>query len=283
MTRPTSSLVLPFLLALAATTDAGCAAYGRGPGAGGTSGGHAGGTSTGGNGGAPGESDGGGSVVGLPPLVKGDLVPFSYVYDDSNPNAANFVDHTCFSYDPALATNGRTPYPMEKKDFGTGDGHFVDHCPTEGVVATCDDRKMLQSVRYFYGGKGAADLNWWEKTRCVATKGTFTWSIPVPTVPKPPLDRGPFVIACDFRVKPPEHGGECQELLPTADKDAQSLLKTICDQNKLVIERCPTDGMKGRCEWPTKSLIYYEYDVAQTALTMKRLMCEKTGGAWSEP
>ena len=91
------------------------------------------------------------------------------------------------------------------------------------------------------------------------------------------------MIACDFRVKPPERGGECQELLPTADKDAQSLLKTICDQNKLVIERCPTDGMKGRCEWPTRSLIYYEYDVEQTARTMKRLMCEKTGGAWSEP
>ena len=82
---------------------------------------------------------------------------FSYVYDDSDHNAASFLDHTCFSYDPALARGGRTPYPTEKKDFPTSDGHFVDHCPTEGVVAACDDWEKLQSVRYFYEGKGAAD------------------------------------------------------------------------------------------------------------------------------
>ena len=49
-------------------------------------------------------------------------------------------DHICFSYDPAWVPAGSPPMGYLKKDYSEHNGQFVDHCPTENVIATCDRR-----------------------------------------------------------------------------------------------------------------------------------------------
>jgi hypothetical protein len=73
-------------------------------------------------------------------------------------------DHQCMTYDPTQPSDPN-PFPSSKEEVEQDlrnhrvRGHFVDHCPTENVVATCDHRRSRQVMTYYCKGKTAGDLH----------------------------------------------------------------------------------------------------------------------------
>jgi hypothetical protein len=151
---------------------------------------------------------------GTNPLSRrAELVPFSIDFDRRQDHENGYE---CLAYDPKLGPQDSAWSMTFKKDFPTTGkpGHFVDHCPTEEVVATCDQRQTTGKMTFFYRGKDEPHLAWWATGKPMVpgqmitavcpkegpTAGLFKWVVPPAAVPKPPpTDPGPWVFGCDMR------------------------------------------------------------------------------------
>jgi hypothetical protein len=209
---------------------------------------------------------------GTPPKV--DLVPFSFLFDGKAtiPNGAD--DHTCLSYDPALAPPDRPAVPLTKTGLTPDRGHFVDHCPSENLVATCDQNALLQRKTFFYRGRPEPMFAVDQNVLCAKGSGKWTWLV-APGIPKPPPDPGPFSSACNLPT-----AQMCIEILPAADQTAQMMWGGWCKRKEATaVAHCPTQGMTGRCDAPqVQNVTIYHYERDTTAA---RTLC--LPGAWSAP
>jgi hypothetical protein len=209
-------------------------------------------------------------------------VPYSFLFDARS----NDRNHSCESFDPsrpsALKNAPQYPYLKPFKDLvRANDGQFVDACPKQDLVAICDTSEADLKTLFFYKGFDPVAL---EAHRTFCPK--WTWVIPPAAVPKPPPDTDTLALACDPRPKDkPETSwttmaAGCIELRPDADP---SLLKVVSGtpfcKGPALVQRCPTQGMTGRCD-AGKGGIHFYY--GQQAATGK-LLCLNVKGAWSAP
>jgi hypothetical protein len=190
-------------------------------------------------------------------------------------------DHQCITYDPTQPSDP-SPFPAAKEEYDPTNhpwhGHFVDRCPTENVVATCDHRRSRQMMTFYYKGKMPGDLHSTQKLYCVNSifNGVWTWVVPPDPVAKP-TPNGPMAFACDSH----QNSFQCQTF--RADMPVQKLTeqKALCPilQAK-VVDHCPSEGLMGRCEDPSTGITTYHY------LPNSDLFwgpCEKQGGKWTAP
>ena len=200
---------------------------------------------------------------------------FSYLYDGH----ADLNSHTCFTTDPAWAPRGPIPLGYPKKGFGHHDGQFVDHCPTEGLVATCDTRSFAPAIFSYYREVPEAVLAIAERS-CAA--GKWTRLVPAAPTPKIQPDTGTYAAVCN---RPAAH--QCIEVRPDATPDQLLWVKGQCALDRASgaapasgpLPRCPTQGASGRCE--NQGNISYYYD--PTAIITFRYLCSGPGAMWSAP
>ena len=92
-------------------------------------------------------------------------VAFNFLCNDQTKDH----DHMCFSFDPKWVPAGGPPMAFLKKDYSLNDGQFVDHCPTQNLVATCDRRAYAPALESYYKGMSEAMLNL-RKSGCAGAK-----------------------------------------------------------------------------------------------------------------
>jgi hypothetical protein len=244
--------------------------------------------SPGGNGGGPmPKAPGGGArshgTEGTPPVLNGvpfTPVGFSFMWDEP---VSRDQDHQCITYDPTQPSDP-TPFPSSKEQMETDlknhrmNGHFVDHCPTENVVARCDHRRTRQIVTFYYKGKMPGDLHLMKSAYCEnnAFRGVWTWVVQPDPVPKP-TPNGPTAFACDNH----QTAFQCQTFRADMDPKKLAEQKMVCPmmQGKPV-DHCPSEGLIGRCEDPTTGTSTYRYLPDQGLFWST---CEKQGGKWTAP
>lgn len=214
---------------------------------------------------------GSGSSNGDPLVIKDTMTQrppgFSYAFPDSAANLA----HSCFTYDPSWTPHGE--YKKESLDPNTG--KFVEHCPSDGVIATCDLRPDgLPSMQWWYAGATDAALDL-RKQICTAGGGKWTRATTDAAAPKA-QDVGAVAVVCDGHT---EAEKKCQEILPNADPKAIQTFKSMCNL-KPEPPRCPP-GAAVRCDHKDNLTYWYVND--KDTLTMLRASCEQTGGKWATP
>lgn len=256
------------------------------PGTPGPGGPMAGGPGGGGGGASPkqpgGGSPGNGGPGVLPPVVGEPFTPigFSFMYDEPVNHEG---DHQCFTYDPSQPSDP-TPFPSRKADWVHPEnqaihGHLVDHCPTENVVAKCDQRRSRQLVTFYYRGKSGGDLVFQQKQFCPTPlfRGVWTWVVQPDPVPKPPADHGTPAFACDRQ----KIENTCYSIRVGGDARAIDEQKAMCPmlQGK-VVDHCPAEGVFGRCEDPSKGVTVFRYGAM---FDLARKDCEKSGFSWTAP
>jgi hypothetical protein len=91
--------------------------------------------------------------------------------------------HMCLSYNPADVPSGQSPFAMSKEQYARPQvqGTFVDRCPTEGLVATCDHRTNKFSgpnddTESYYGVTDP--LSTVLQGRCLQAHGAWSWAVP---------------------------------------------------------------------------------------------------------
>jgi len=273
----------------------------KGPPAGGPGGGQSSAVGATGAPGVPSGGDGTDLIVmrnGVPqvPGAADPKIPLVRFGADQRP-----TKHMCFTYDPADAPPGQQAWPVYKKDFAPpSSAGFVERCPTEGVVASCDFRKHTQSpwpndfVQYFYAGADEGMLLAQEPLCSRVMHGTWTRTAALAAAPKPPPE-GPVAFGCDARKvnqtctawKPTGPNAMGQSLIPPAQLPAFiAQQKQACSQDprQSVLDRCPAAGLTGRCELPSLlGTIEYTYVTDKTAQQGAQGSCRVRGGAWSAP
>ncbi|HEY3819937.1 MAG TPA: TRL domain-containing protein [Polyangiaceae bacterium] len=240
----------------------------------------------GGGGGGPPKGPGAGGPSsdrggGEPPRVAGvpfTPVGFSFMWDEP---VTHDQDHQCITYDPTQPSDPN-PFPAAKEEFDPKNhawrGHFVDRCPTENVIATCDHRRSRQMMTFYYKGKTPGDLHVAQKVYCALPifRGVWTWVVPPEPVAKPPASNGPIAFACDN-----QNTLQCQTFRPDMDPKKLDEQKRLCTmmQGK-VADHCPSAGLTGRCEEPATGVTTYRY---QSNADLLWPTCDKNGGKWSAP
>jgi len=209
-------------------------------------------------------------------------VGFSFMWDEP---VTGDQDHQCITYDPTQPSDP-TPFPSAKEEYDPKNhpihGHFVDRCPTENVVATCDHRRSRQIMTYYYKGKTQGDLHVTQKVYCTNAmfRGVWTWVVPPEPIAKPPASNGPVVFACDNS----QNAFKCQTFRSDMDPKKVQEQKVFCTtvmQGKAA-DHCPSAGLTGRCEDPVTGITtYYYMPTSTTELLWPG--CEKQGGKWSAP
>lgn len=187
----------------------------------------------------------------------------------------------CFSFDPSWVPPNAPPMGYLKKDFSVQLGQFVDHCPTENVIATCDFRGKLPRMDWYYQGMTEANVAL-RKQLCV---GKYVRVAAAPSaIAKLQLDTTRTVLgACDLRNAPEGNGrGTCVEYRADSPPHWFDTAKQMCTS---MIARCPIPGATGRCDLRGVLTYYYLSDrpnVAEMNVGF-RAACESTSGTWSQP
>lgn len=241
----------------------------------------------GGSGTPPAQGGGGTRPVGTqipPPVVDPDSwkpVGFSFISDEA---VTADGDHYCMTYDPTQPSDPN-PFPSSKEEIEQNlkgnrlRGHFVDRCPTENVVATCDHRRSRQVMTWYYKGKTPGDLHFTQKAFCASPmfRGAWTWVVQPDPVAKP-TSTGPVAFACDNH----QVTFQCQTFRPDMDPKKLQEQKAGCPilQGK-VVDHCPVEGLAGRCEDPATGVATYYYMAVAAELAWPA--CDKHGGKWSAP
>jgi len=220
-------------------------------------------------------------AVGVPFKAVG----FSFMYDEP---VTHDGDHQCITYDPTQPSDP-SPFPAAKEEYDPektrgssrfNQGHFVDRCPTENVVATCDHRRSRQMMTFYYKGKTPGDLHVTKKFYCENSmfRGVWTWVVPPESVAKPPASNGPLAFACDN-----QNQFRCQTFRSDTDPKKVQEQKALCTmmQGKAV-DHCPSTGLTGRCEEPATGIATYYYMPSSTTELLWP-GCDKQGGKWSAP
>jgi hypothetical protein len=216
--------------------------------------------------------------------LPGSFTPVGYSFQSDEP-VNHEGDHQCVTYDPTQPSDP-TPIPSSKEELETEvknhrlNGHFVDHCPTEDVVARCDHRRSRQMMTFYYKGKMQGDLHVLRKVYCenAIFRGVWTWVVPPDPVPKP-TPNGTVGLVCDSH----QTMLRCQTFRADMDPKKLAEQKAGCSilQGK-VTDHCPAEGLTGRCEEPATGITTYHYLPADVA-DMLWSTCEKQGGKWSAP
>ena len=199
---------------------------------------------------------------------------FSFLYDAS----ADTHSHSCITTDPSWAPPGIPG--LVKTHYGEHDGHFVDHCPTEGLVATCDNRFVVAAMIISYYREDSDALLELAEKECAAGK----WKrlvAPAPT-PKIQSDTGTYAAVCNRPVNQ-----QCIEARADAKPNTITGVKGQCEADRLTgvtppsstPPRCPTQGASGRCD--ADGLITYYY--AADTKGFRELYCSAPGWKWSVP
>ena len=211
----------------------------------------------------------GGTPGGPPSYSSTPIVAFSFMYFDK----ATDHDHMCFSFDPAWVKPNGPPMAYLKKDVSLADGKFVDHCPTENVIASCDRRALVPAMETYYAGMSDA----WLAVRKNACVPPETWTqVAAIADAKAPSDTATYLMVCDAH----QTEQKCLEFTAAADKTYMGAMKPACDPLPHP-PRCPTQGAVGRCE--AHGMITFFYGAASD-VTADRFFCtQSTGGAWSVP
>ncbi len=159
-------------------------------------------------------------------------------------------------------------------------GNFVDKCPTENLVGTCDMTSAAGETFYYYKGHDPY-LMQIHRTTCPK------WTEAHPQViPKPPPDTATWVLACDPRPKDkpelPEFpgGGGCIEFGANANANQLQVYQMMACKGPAVVKRCPTEKMTGRCDFGASGIQFY---YSPTAANMGKGFCDEAHGAWSAP
>jgi hypothetical protein len=210
--------------------------------------------------------------------------------------------HTCVAYDPADAPAGQQPWPVYKKDYAPpNSAGFVDRCPTENLVATCDFRKHTQSpmpndfIEFFYAGMDEGTMAAQEPVCTNVWHGTWKWLVAPAAAAKLPPEP-PVALACDTRKAVATCTGPCQPGCTAWKTSGPSLngqplvpdLKALFAQQKqactgVVVDRCPAVGLTGRCESSLQGTIMYTYSTDRGTQQMAQSVCKQTGGTWTAP
>ena len=254
----------------------------------------------------PGAGDGGDNLLSVhdgvpvipgPPDPKDPLVKFI-----ADSPAAGAAHHTCVAYDPADAPGGQQPWPLYKKKFGPPSSVFVDRCPTEKVVGTCDFRKHTQSpwpndfTMFYYSDQDEITMSGLEMSCATMWHGTWKWLVPRAAASKPTAEP-PIAFACDTRKAVETCKGPCSPGCtaltasgPTVNgQPAVPDLPAFFAQQKkacggVVVNRCPTAGLTGRCEsMPMLGNIEYTYSSDPGTLQFTQFTCKAKGGTWTVP
>jgi hypothetical protein len=261
------------------------------PGKGGPGGPMSGSPIAGGSGGPPPNGTGTSGVEhhehGDVPRVPGvpfKAVGFSFMYDEP---VTREGDHQCITYDPTQPSDP-SPFPAAKDEYDPektrgsskfAQGHFVDRCPTENVIATCDHRRSRQMMTFYYKGKLPGDLHVTQKVYCTNSifRGVWTWVVPPEPVAKPPASNGTVAFVCDN-----QNQFQCQTFRADMDPKKVQEQKGLCTimQGKAV-DHCPSAGLVGRCEDPATGIATHYYSLSVFDLAWSG--CEKKGGKWSAP
>jgi len=212
------------------------------------------------------------------------------------------VDHTCFTYDPADAPAGQQPWPVYKGKNPPPRSVFVDRCPTENVVGTCDFRKHTQSpwpndfIEFFYSGLDETATAGLELS-CATWHGTWKWLVARAAAPKPTAEP-PIAFACDTRKAVQTCTGPCspgctawkasgptlngQSMVPDLPGYLAQMKKEC---RGVVVDRCPAAGLTGRCESAPMIMgnLTYTYSADRSTQQMAQSVCQQTGGTWTVP
>jgi hypothetical protein len=173
-------------------------------------------------------------------------------------------------------------YP--KKDFSTNDGHFVDHCPTENLIATCDFRSFLPKMEWYYQGMTDAAVAV-RKEICVDSHGKYVRvaAAPAAIATMQPDTTHKYLGAHDMRLLPAgKRNNSCVEYRDDGPQsNAQQnfdLLKALSP--KEIQPRCSIEGATGRCD--NHGVITFYFQAEGDQKVNLRSFCETTGGTWSQ-
>jgi outer membrane protein OmpA-like peptidoglycan-associated protein len=211
---------------------------------------------------------GSGIAVPIPETTPLTPVAFSYHYND------NIPDHhyTCFSFDPAWLPPNAPPMGLLKKDYRVQEGQFVDHCPTENVIASCDKRSFVPEMEWYYTGMTEAELG----LRKQICGGKWVRNGAPAAVAKMPPDTGTYALVCDVRQT--EH--RCVEYRSDADATEIATAKYACKPDQQPA-RCPVEGVLARCE--ARGVINFYYVAADSGPGLRQYCEGILHGAWSQP
>jgi hypothetical protein len=213
------------------------------------------------------------------------------------------AEHMCFTYDPADAPAGQQPWPLYKKNFAPPNSSgFVDRCPAESVVATCDFRKNTQApspndfIEFFYAGVEAGALAGIEAMCTNVWHGKWKSLVAAAVAPKPTAEP-PIAFACDTRKAVETCKGPCSPGCTAWKASGPSLngqplvpdvAAFVAQQKKgctgVVVDRCPAAGLTGRCEsMPLQGNLTYTYSTDKGTQQMAQSICQQSGGTWTVP
>jgi outer membrane protein OmpA-like peptidoglycan-associated protein len=218
----------------------------------------------------------------LPSNNPAQLVAFSFYYNDNNDSNG----HICLAYDPSWLPPGSVPMGYPKKDFSTNDGRFIDHCPTENLIATCDFRSFLPKMEWYYQGMTDAKVAV-RKEICVASHGKYVRvaAAPAAIAKLQPDTTHKYLGAHDMRQLPAgRRNNSCAEYRDDGpNSNAQQnfdVLKALSP--KEIVPRCAIEGATGRCDNHGVITFYFPEGDANQNVNL-RSFCETTGGTWSQP
>jgi hypothetical protein len=143
------------------------------------------------------------------------------------------------------------------------------------VVATCDFRGKLPRMEWYYAGMSEAMLAV-RKEDCL---GKFVRLVAAAPTAAPAADTHKYLGACDLRNAPDGNGrGTCIDYRDDAPPGYFDMAKKMCPSP--IQPRCPSDGVKARCNMHGVITGYY---AAVRDFPALRLGCETQGGGYSQP